>query len=98
MYEEPWSDISEYPEGHGSALERELRSEVGLTHPLYEKSFSIIAKREDRDDVLVKSDSLFFVVHLTWSGCRESESYPLTDIYSTEEDLRIRLESDIQNY
>ena len=94
MYKEPWSDILEYPEEHIIALETELQKEAGSSHVLADCSFKLLAKREDRDDVLVKVDSTFYIVHLTWSGSVERSGYPLTDEFKSVKELEARLAQD----
>lgn len=42
MYSEPWSDISEYPEGHKEALQRELLIELNGEHVLIGKDLKIL--------------------------------------------------------
>lgn len=94
MFTEPWSGISEYPEGHQAALEKELERELSGGHILFGLSSSVIAKREDRDDILIQNELGYFVVHLTWSGKAESDNYPISDLFATLEELRIKLASD----
>lgn len=98
MYKEPWSDISEYPEGHKLALEKELATEVGSDHILSNKILSVIAKREDCDDILLSSENNYFVVHLTWSGKIEESPWPKTKKYESLELLEIRLAEDAESY
>ncbi|KJY74755.1 hypothetical protein [Vibrio nigripulchritudo] len=94
MYKEPWFDISEYPEEHKLALETELKKELGSNHSLFGKRVNLLAKREDRDDLLLKSGSTFYIVHLTWIGVEESSGYPLIDAFETELELEVRLTED----
>lgn len=94
MFKEPWSDISEYPKEHKLALETELKKELGKNHSLLGNSVNLLAKREDRDDLLLKSGSTFYIVHLTWSGSEESAGYPLIDVFETELELEARLAED----
>lgn len=94
MFTEPWSDIAEYPEGHQAALEQELETELSSGHVLFGLSSSVIAKREDCDDILVKNKLGYFVVHLTWSGKSESDTFPASEQFETLEELKIKLASD----
>ena len=71
LFQEPWSDIGEYPSSHANALTRELKSELALGHPLFGKALDLLAKREDSDDILVSINRDYFIVHLTWSGARK---------------------------
>ena len=94
MYKEPWSDIAEYPDSHREALEQELQKEISGDHVLFGLSSRVIAQREDRDDILVKNKSGYFIVHLTWSGKAESNIFPATEQFETLEKLKIKLVSD----
>ena len=55
MYSEPWSNIEDFSPAHGVALLTEMATELPVGHELYGKSSKILAKREDRDDVLDKT-------------------------------------------
>jgi len=98
VYEEPWSDIREYPEQHKAALEAELKSEIGGDHMLANRALSILAKREDQDDVLVLGEGGFYIVHLTWSGRTEPAPYPVTERFASKEHLEMKLAQDAQWY
>lgn len=98
MFPEPWSDIREYPERHKAALEAELVAELGKKHLLPGREFNLLAKRDDRDDVLVSDGVCFYIIHLTWSGRTESESYPKTEQFMSKEQLDTRLAQDSQWY
>lgn len=94
MYSEPWSDIEEYSSEHESALLAEMTIELPVGHCLYGKSSKILAKREDRDDVLVACDNKFYVVHLTWSHKEEALPYPETKSYDSLEVLQEQIIKD----
>ena len=98
MYKEPWSDINEYPEKHRAALEAELKAELCEEHILANQDFSVLAKREDQDDVLVYSGESFYIVHLTWSGRVEEMPYPKTERYGFRQDLGVRLAQDAEDW
>ena len=61
-YKEPWGAIEDYPDGHGDILESELQNELGKMHPLYGKEIQVLAKRQDNDDILVKSNANLFLI------------------------------------
>jgi hypothetical protein len=63
---EPWHAISEDSE---DGLVAELYKEVIKGHPLYGKQVSLIARRYDCDEILVKvvKEKIWASVHLTWS-------------------------------
>lgn len=51
----------------GSPFEIEVTRELAKGHPLYGTNLRAVARREDRDDVLFRTESDgFVVVHLTW--------------------------------
>jgi hypothetical protein len=66
-------------------LLKELRREIATGHPLYEVKASVVARRQDCDDVLFAIEghaSAFAVVHLTWTGKQESNpAWPSTRLY-----------------
>lgn len=80
---EPWREAS-------GGLEAELAREVGAGHPLSGCRAVSVGRRDDRDDVLFfLPDNLqpLAVVHLTWTGGRESNpQWPRTTFYSSVED------------
>lgn len=80
----PWLSISEYPTDHGAAITREALREIGAGHPLAGRKLTMLARRQDCDDVLFLLDDgpNVAVVHLTWSGRRERRGFPTADIFS----------------
>ncbi len=94
MYEEPWSDIRDYPERHRAALVAELKAELGVDHVLANRKFTMLAKREDQDDVLVMAGGEFYIIHLTWSGHTESAPYPRAEVFPSREILDAKLLED----
>ncbi|PSV99574.1 hypothetical protein [Photobacterium lipolyticum] len=91
MYKEPWISIDEYPDQHAQNLLTELMSEISWQHQLSGKVVKLLAKREDRDDVLVATKSGFAVVHMTWSGKEECQPYPLFKEFDDLESLEAQL-------
>lgn len=98
MYNEPWSDINDYPVAHCEALVAELNKELPANHMLFGLASKVIAKREDRDDILVSNEQGYFVVHLTWSGKTEQGSFPTFEKFDTLEKLKTKLASDSEFY
>jgi len=94
MYSEPWSNIEDYSPAHVAALLTEMVTELPVGHELYGKSFKILAKREDRDDVLVAYGNKFYIVHVTWSNKKEVLPYPETKPYDSLEALQEQLAKD----
>ncbi|KZN39315.1 hypothetical protein N480_00370 [Pseudoalteromonas luteoviolacea S2607] len=94
MYSEPWSDIEDYSSAHEAVLLTEIATELPVGHDLYGKSTKILAKREDKDGVLVVCDNKFYIVHLTWSQKKEVLPYPETRSYDSLEVLQEQLAKD----
>ena len=90
-YREPWFDIAEWPEEHGKAIETELAKEISVGHPLNGVEFQVIAKRSDRDDVLLATNEGFFIVHVTWSRKKEELPFPTSEHFTTSEKLSEKL-------
>jgi hypothetical protein len=86
---EPWRLVEET---RGQRLEQELSRELPLEHALAGKIARAVAVRADRDDVLFElADGRYAVVHLTWSGHRESSPHwPATEVFSSLQDWRER--------
>lgn len=83
---EPWHRI----EGDGQHLVAELAREVGPSHPLFGLHAIPLGRRRDSDDVLFalpESQKPLALVHLTWSGRRETDSqWPFTKFFSSWDD------------
>jgi hypothetical protein len=86
---EPWNAIEEQ---RRQALEQELERELPSDHALAGKSVRAVAVRMDQDDVLFEVlGGGYAVVHLTWTGRRESSSqWPATRLFSSLQDWRER--------
>lgn len=94
----PWINISEYSIEHKLALEAELAIELGSQHQLVVGKFSVLAKREDRDDILISNGTQFYIIHLTWSGRIELAPYPAVQVFSSIKELYSKLEQDAKFY
>ncbi|MBP2655185.1 MAG: hypothetical protein H6Q73_2754 [Firmicutes bacterium] len=72
-------------------FKQELYRELCEEHILYGIQVKELARREDRDDVLfllLDSSNRYAVVHLTWTGKEEKNSYfPATRLYSNFTDV-----------
>lgn len=83
----PWKETADVVK---DKLGEELRKEVAQGHPLYGIRASVVAKRQDRDDVLFALEghsSGLAVVHLTWKGKPElNPTWPSTTFYSDWQD------------
>lgn len=84
---EPWFAVTAKEK---EAFEKEFSKELHGSHFLYEKKLNLIGRREDRDDILfiISGTTKLAVVHLTWSGRRETGGWPKTQILSIQEFLR----------
>lgn len=73
-------------------LTEELIREVREGHVLSGKSASVIARRDDRDDVLTKLDNddhQYAEVHLTWSKNPPTDSrWPKTALFRSFEEWK----------
>jgi hypothetical protein len=84
---EPWYSI-EAPGGTiADSLVNELKRELSEKHLLYNQLVTVIARRTDCDDVLLKfgtPNEKFAVVHLTFSGkCETNPNFPRTEIFAS---------------
>jgi GNAT superfamily N-acetyltransferase len=88
---DPWVDLrggGDFEQKQRDALTRELVTELDSAHPLHGHAFTVVARSEADDDVLVALPSGgWAVVHLTWSGKTESPPWPATTFYSTFDEL-----------
>jgi hypothetical protein len=83
---DPWSRIVD--ENLRAKWEAELKKELGPAHCLANVPFNIIAKRDDRDDVLAVLDGgQVAQIHMTWSGRPEADPrWPASPIYESMTD------------
>ncbi|MCB9230148.1 MAG: hypothetical protein H6581_00675 [Bacteroidia bacterium] len=80
-FQKPWVEVWELND-LGDSLEVELKREIGTWHPLDGKEFSILAVREDRDEVLVDfGQGEIAMVLLTGSGKMEENPRPFTRLF-----------------
>ncbi len=94
---EPWDFIID-KETKGIFL-KELKKEINREHLLSDKidKLELIARYGPSDDCLFKNqeNNEYFVVHLTWSGKKEKDSWPLAKQFDNfEEFLNTRLVAD----
>ena len=72
-------------------IEKELSIEIGEEHPLYNVNCQPIAQRIDNDDVLFEINPHlcdYAIVHLTWSGKKEtSPDWPTVELFTDIDDL-----------
>jgi hypothetical protein len=83
LWLEPWRPAS-------SGLEAELEREINPQHLLFGRKAISVGRRDDRDDVLFllpDNPDPLAVVHLTWTGKRETNpKWPHTTFYSSLDD------------
>ncbi|WP_271585405.1 hypothetical protein [Bradyrhizobium sp. CCBAU 45389] len=94
-YVEPWRQVTDARERR--LLEEELTKEAGDGHPLVGWEITVLARRDDCDDILVSSgNGRLAEVHLTWSGKREARpSWPRTVIFESMEEWRAKAADDL---
>ena len=76
---DPWEDLRNPDAEHReqvSGLETEVRTELSDGHPLFGRAFSIVGRSHAADDVLLKVDDGWALVHLTWSRHAERPPWP----------------------
>ena len=99
-FQAPWAAIDD----DGSGLVSELEKELPKNHTLSGGTFRAVARRHDCDDVLFLVErgekQELAIVHLTWTGLRESDPYyPATEVFkSMEELIKKRLEPDANEF
>jgi hypothetical protein len=88
QWSEPWRPITD--ERQRRLLEEELAKELGEVHPLAGLPVEVVARRDDRDDVLVAlGKGRMAEVHLTWSGKKETDPrWPRTVIFTSMEEWK----------
>lgn len=80
QFSEPWHKTSEEDVNLLDQLNRELSE----GHPLFGKQVELLARRFDMDDILLKVDDKYAVVHLTWSDQPQIDPrFPATSFYNS---------------
>jgi hypothetical protein len=66
-------------------LRVELVKELGVGHVVHGRAFSVVARSEVNDDVLITldDDGTWALVHLTWRGTRDRPPWPTAVIFPT---------------
>ena len=95
-----WPNLWEATTNQG--LERQLRREISEQHVLYRVKVIPIARRVDNDDVLFavldEAKPPLALVHLTWSGKKETDpgfdsAFPWTNFFNSLEEVFASVES-----
>lgn len=71
-----------------NSLERELVREIGPNHILFGRSCTVLAKRNDQDDILIELDNhQVCEIHLTWGGKPEADPrWPSASVFASIDD------------
>ncbi|MCE4026347.1 hypothetical protein LXM50_10235 [Microbacterium sp. Au-Mic1] len=77
VFGEPMIDLRGDPR-RAAMLTEELRREIARKHPLAGVRWTVVAEAEPQDDVLAVARDRVVLVHLTWSGKKESPPWPHT--------------------
>jgi hypothetical protein len=84
---EPWWDLrgADSAEAEQRAvIETEVGRQIQAGHPLHGRKFSVVARSQATDDVLIAlDDETWAVVHLTWQA-NEVPPWPATTIFSSQ--------------
>ena len=91
---DPWTMI--YLEYEQEFI-KELQREIGPEHPFYQRDVFAIAVRRDPDAVIFQTadGEIYAIVHLTWSGRRESAvGMPMTELLENRQAVGQRITAD----
>lgn len=94
---DPWRDLrnpGEPEQQQVQAVTNELLREASPGHPLYGIAFTVIGRSEARDDVLLKVDDRWALVHLTWSGKSEVPPWPTCVVFDSASEVEQALADD----
>jgi hypothetical protein len=97
MLSEPWFALDH---DEAAAMEAELRREISAGHALARIRTVPVARRFDRDDVLLSlDDGRWATVHLTWNQSPEiGTTWPSPTFYASAADLQVRLAADARDF
>ena len=85
---EPYWDAIEMDEENIESYIKELKIELSDNHFLNNKSFELIAKKMNNDDIVLKlEDGRIAVVHLSWKSKKENNNFPISRLYKDEIDF-----------
>src|SRR6266850_1741385 len=96
----PWRAIQFAIEIPG--IQRQLQLEITSKHPLYGREATVVGRRIDNDDVLVRlNDGTYAMVHLVWGGPGPGafpEEYPSWFLYGSLESFIQAMQQDALEY
>jgi hypothetical protein len=75
QFGEDFEDLRTDPVG-SNGLARELASELSPGHHLFGQAWTIVARAKPQDEVVVTTDSVVYLVHMTWTHKRERPPCP----------------------
>jgi hypothetical protein len=84
---DPWHAVTAE---RRAQLDAEVARELAPGHVLTGKTLTAVAARSDQDDVLFEVEGVgYAVVHLTWSGRREtSPQWPRAEVFTSIEECQ----------
>ena len=83
---DPWWDLrnpGEPEQQQIQAVTNELLRETSPGHALYGVAFVVVGRSQARDDVLLKVNNRWALVHLTWSAQSEEPPWPTCVIFDS---------------
>ena len=94
---DPWIDLRKPDEQlteHATRLLAELRRELASGHALAVVPFELIGCSEARDDILLRLPDSWAIVHLSWSGTKETPPWPTTRNFATTGEVEVAMDMD----
>ena len=97
---EPWWHLSENAKVK-AGIQKELESEIGPKHPLWQLKPVAIAKTDANDDVIAQlNDGRFACVHLVWHGKVDQypDKFPSSIIFDSVKSLQKYINEEADEY
>ncbi|MBK9159031.1 MAG: hypothetical protein WAV45_01515 [Propionibacteriaceae bacterium] len=88
IFDEPFADVRGDPR-RADVLGAELAREIGPSHPLANRDWTVVAEGIPQDDVVITHGERVALVHLTWSGHAEPSPWPATLFLPTQADFEV---------
>jgi hypothetical protein len=96
----PWRLLDPGAEMQG--VQKRLEQEIAPEHPLHGKQATAIARRIDRDDILVRlGDGTYANVHLVWGrpgAERNPDKHPTSFVYGSLDAFVSAMQKDFDEY
>lgn len=91
-FSEPLRDLRSEDQ-EAEQLRTELLRELSIGHVLHGADLRVVARALPQDEVVVETtDGRVALVHVTWSGHKESPPWPTTDLLNSAEHLEQTVE------